>query len=144
MKSLFIAFVAVLLFSGCDSGHSRSGRIIAPDRTIGGIEWSLDDLTKPIAIRPLHTYEDMSVSLIRLASAEKPHTHNKHDLTVVMLSGSGILHIGDRSVPVQAGDIMEIPRGTVHWAENVGPGACEVYAIFSPPYDGKDNHPVAK
>jgi mannose-6-phosphate isomerase-like protein (cupin superfamily) len=141
MKSHIFSLITMIALTGCGSTQAR-GRIITPVFTIADVEWSLDDLTKPIAVRPLREYEDLSVSLIRLASAEKPHVHKVHDLTVVMISGSGILHIGDRSVAVGPGDVMEIPRGTVHWAENTGAGACEVYAIFAPPYDGKDHHLV--
>lgn len=54
----------------------------------------------------------------------------------MLLSGSGVLHIGDRVVSVKPGDVMEIPRKVVHWAENKDPEASVVYALFSPPYDG--------
>jgi mannose-6-phosphate isomerase-like protein (cupin superfamily) len=104
--------------------------------------WSESEQAKPIAVRRLRSTKETSVSLIRLAGAEQPHIHKDHDLVVVLLSGSARLHLGMNTVEVHPGDVMEIPRGVVHWAENTGPGASEVYAIFSPPYDGLDNLPV--
>ena len=104
--------------------------------------WSPAEQEKAIAVRRLRSTAETSVSLIRLAGAEQPHIHKDHDLVVVMLAGSARLHLGNRTVEVHPGDVMEIPRGVVHWAENIGPGASEVYAIFSPPYDGLDHLPV--
>jgi mannose-6-phosphate isomerase-like protein (cupin superfamily) len=104
--------------------------------------WSQAEQAKPIAVRRLRSTAETSVSLIRIAGAEQPHMHKNHDLVVMMLSGSARLHLGNRTVEVRPGDVMEIPRGVVHWAENTGPEASEVYAIFSPPYDGLDNLPV--
>jgi mannose-6-phosphate isomerase-like protein (cupin superfamily) len=104
--------------------------------------WSAAEQEKAIAVRRLRATAETSVSLIRLAGAEQPHVHKDHDLVVVMLAGSARLHLGNRTVEVRPGDVMEIPRGVVHWAENTGPGASEVYAIFSPPYNGLDQVPV--
>jgi mannose-6-phosphate isomerase-like protein (cupin superfamily) len=105
--------------------------------------WTAEELAKPIAVRRLRATAETSVSLIRLMKAEQPHIHKDHDLVVVLLSGSARLHLGERTVAVHPGDVMEIPRGVVHWAENTGPEASEVYAVFSPPYDGHDNLPTA-
>jgi mannose-6-phosphate isomerase-like protein (cupin superfamily) len=104
--------------------------------------WTPSEMEKQIAVRRLRSTAEISVSLIRLAGAEQPHIHKDHDLVVVLLAGQARLHVGNRTVDVRPGDVMEIPRGVVHWAENTGPEASEVYAIFSPPYDGRDNLPV--
>lgn len=104
--------------------------------------WTPGEQEKAIAVRRLRATAETSVSLIRLAGAEQPHMHKDHDLVVMLLTGQARVHLGDHTVEVHPGDVMEIPRGVVHWAENTGPGASEVYAIFSPPYDGRDNLPV--
>ena len=137
-----VACCAILMLSACaDSGSSR-GRVVTPDNVTAQVAWTPEELAKPIAVRRLHATAEISVSLIRLKDAEKPHIHQPHDLGVVMLAGGGVLHLGDRAIPVKPGDVMEIPRGTVHWAENTDPAGSEVYALFSPPYDGLDNIPV--
>lgn len=139
--------VALVLLSlvliGCTTvAPSPRGRVITTLPEPIDPLWTPDELEKPLAVRRLRATADISVSLIRLARAEQPHIHKDHDLVVVMLKGSARLHLGNRTVDVRPGDVMEIPRGVVHWAENTGPEASEVYAIFSPPYDGRDNLPA--
>lgn len=140
--SRLLPLTAALLLAACAAAPSGQGRVVAPDGSSERIVWTAEELAKPIAVRRLRATAEVSVSLIRLKDAEKPHIHQKHDLVVVMLSGAGVLHLGDRAIPVKPGDVMEIPRGTVHWAENTDPAGSEVYALFSPPYDGLDNIPV--
>jgi mannose-6-phosphate isomerase-like protein (cupin superfamily) len=132
---------AVVLLAACAAGAPARGRLVLPE---AGEQpaWTAEELAKPIAVRRLRATAEVSANLIRLRDAEKPHIHQAHDLVVVMLSGGGVLHLGDRAIPVKPGDVMEIPRGTMHWAENTDPAGSEVYALFSPPYDGKDNLPV--
>jgi mannose-6-phosphate isomerase-like protein (cupin superfamily) len=134
------SMMMVLVAAGC--GQAPPGRVVSPERTLVDPAWTAQELAKPIAVRRLRATPETSVSLIRLAGAEQPHLHRDHDLVVVLLSGAARLHLGERTVEVRPGDVMEIPRGVVHWAENSGPGASEVYALFSPPYDGLDHIPV--
>lgn len=139
----FALILLSLALIGCGSSPSPRGRVITtlPD-PINPL-WTPAEQEKPIAVRRLRSTAEVSVSLIRLAGAEQPHIHKDHDLVVVMLTGQARLHLGNRTVDVRPGDVMEIPRGVVHWAQNTGPEASEVYAIFSPPYDGRDNLPVS-
>jgi mannose-6-phosphate isomerase-like protein (cupin superfamily) len=129
-----------LLLAGC--GSTVGGRVISPESDVSDFAWTAEEMAKPIAVRRRHATAETSVSLIRLAGAEQPHIHKDHDLVVMLLSGSARLHLGQRIIDVRPGDVMEIPRGVVHWAENTGSSASEVYAIFSPPYDGQDHLPV--
>lgn len=133
-----------LLLVGCTSSAPPvvRGRVITPLPDAVDPLWTPAELEKPIAVRRLRATKETSVSLIRLAGAEQPHIHKDHDLVVVLLSGQARLHLGDRVVDVHPGDVMEIPRGVVHWAQNTGTEASQVYAIFSPPYDGLDNLPT--
>lgn len=141
MSSRCVAVIAFLtVLTAC--GEPPRGRVVTADGPAEPVVWSAEEQAKPIAVRKLRATPGTSQSLIRLHGAEKPHIHQNHDLVVVMLSGGGVLHLGERSVPVHPGDVMEIPRGTVHWAENTDPVASEVYVVFSPPYDGLDNIPV--
>ncbi len=133
-----------LLFAGCSSTADSvgRGRVITPLPDPVDPLWTPSELAKPIAVRRLRETKETSVSLIRLAGSEQPHIHKDHDLVVVLLSGQARLHLGNRVVDGRPGDVMEIPRGVVHWAKNTGPDASLVYAIFSPPYDGLDNVPT--
>ena len=142
MSPRSILVCAALLLSACADTTPDRGRVVASEGVREQTTWTPEELAKPIAVRRLRVTAEVSVSLIRLQGAEKPHIHQTHDLVVVMLSGGGVLHLGERTIPVKPGDVMEIPRGTVHWAENNDPVGSEVYAVFSPPYDGMDNIPV--
>ncbi len=118
------------------------GRVFSTDATLTDPAWTAAELAKPIAVRRLQATQHTSINIIRLDGAEQPHIHRDHDLIVIVLHGTARLHLGNHVMEVRSGDIMEIPRGVVHWAENTGSEASEVYAIFSPPYDGLDNIPV--
>lgn len=137
-----VLLACALIMVGCSSTQPPRGRVITTLPEPINPLWTEAELAKPIAVRRLRATAETSISLIRLAGAEQPHIHKDHDLVVVLLSGSARLHLGDRVVDVRVGDVMEIPRGVVHWAENTGADASEVYAVFSPPYDGRDNLPV--
>ncbi len=141
-KIVIVLATALMLAACCPCRGAEHGRIITPAETVERVAWTAEECAKPIAVRPLRATAEVSVSLIRMSGAEKPHTHDQHDLTVVLLCGAGVLHIGERTVALAPGDVMEIPRGVVHWAENRDPEASVVYAIFSPPYDGQDSHPM--
>ena len=129
-----------LLLAGC--GSAVGGRVISPESDVSDFAWTVEEMAKPIAVRQRHATKETSVSLIRLAGAEQPHLHKEHDLVVVLLRGSARLHVGQRVIDVRPGDVMEIPRGVVHWAENTSSSASEGYVIFSPPYDGLDHLPI--
>ncbi len=122
----------------------RAPRVIGPEGEMGAVTWTAEELAKPIAAHRLHATESESMHLIHIGGAEPPHTHDQHDVVVVMLSGAAVLHLGDRAMAVKPGDVMEIPRGVPHWAENQAQGGSVVYAVFTPPYDGTDMHPLPK
>ena len=135
--------MALVVNNGCAGNGSVSrGRVFSTDATLTDPAWTAAELAKPIAVRRLQATQHTSMNIIRLAGAEQPHMHRDHDLVVVVLQGTARVHLGDHVKDIRAGDIMEIPRGVVHWAENTGSEASEVYAIFSPPYDGLDHIPV--
>ncbi|MBA2481454.1 MAG: cupin domain-containing protein [Planctomycetes bacterium] len=134
--------LALSLVAGCGAQRTAEPRVVSRDGIMPAVAWSDAERAKPVAAKLLRTTDQASTFLILLNQAESPHTHDTHDVMVVMVSGGGILHIGDRAEPVRPGDIMEIPRGVVHWAENTAPGGSVVYAVFTPPYDGSDMHPV--
>jgi mannose-6-phosphate isomerase-like protein (cupin superfamily) len=60
----------------------------------------------------------------------------KHRLTAVeiyyFLSGSGVIHIGDREAGVKAGSMAAVPAGVTQWVENKGGGPLEFLCIVDP------------
>lgn len=80
-----------------------------------------------------------SYHIVRIFSKEKPHYHENHDLFVTITKGNGKIHFRDRSEKIAPGDVIEIPRGSYHWAENLGSGYMQASVVFTPAFDGKDS-----
>ncbi len=142
MSRIFIFFILSLFAVSC-TRLSPQVQLISAEGVREDIPWTQEELQKEIAVKLLWKTEKASAHKIRLRTKEKSHIHQEHDLVVVLIKGRGKLHYLNHSVKIKPGDIMEIPRGTIHWAENLDSEASEVYAVFIPPYDGKDFKEVA-
>ncbi|MEK7766219.1 MAG: cupin domain-containing protein, partial [bacterium] len=100
------------------------------------VEWTAEELAKPGAVRTLRATKEASFHVLRLVKPETPHVHDRSDLTVVVLSGRGTLHLGDAAVAVRPGDVLTIPHGATHWLDTGGKPS-EAYLMCTPPM-GKD------
>jgi len=129
-------FLVIQLLAACQA--SEHAKLVFPDKTYQDVTWSQDELGKELSVRNLHRGADASTHLIRLQGKEFPHYHDHHDLNVTVLSGKSIIHFHDHAVSLAPGDVIFIPGGTFHWAENVDPEASVVFAVFSPAFDGQD------
>lgn len=58
-------------------------------------------------------------SSIAIGSRTPLHTHASEEVFIV-LSGSGVVHVGDRAVPFAAPATVIAPAGIPHWVENTG------------------------
>ncbi len=139
-KQIF-CFALVITFLGSSCTFlmvTKKGRIIGPHDISSQVEWTKEELEKEVALRNLRDTQEASFYLIRLSASERPHTHDFHDLVVFVLEGEGLVHLTDKTFKVKPGDVIEIPRGVVHWAEIIDNKPCVVYAIFTPPLEGPD------
>ena len=64
--------------------------------------------------------------------------HDRHDLLVVIVRGHGTMRMGDAALPVGERSILYVPRGTVHAFTNQSDAPAVAYAVYTPPFDGKD------
>jgi len=80
--------------------------------------------------------------LVWIVDREQPHRHDTHDLFVVMLRGHGTMRIGSETRPLGEGSIVYVPRATPHAFANESGAPAAAYAIYFPPFDGKDRVPV--
>lgn len=115
--------------------HSR---LVYPDGVRSFSDWSVEELDRDIAVKQLHRNDATSTHLIRLNGSETPHYHDRHELSVTLLTGTAVMHFRGHDIPLRAGDTVFIPRGVYHWAENAGVEASIVHAVFSPGFDGRD------
>lgn len=137
--------VLVALFGmlGALTACSRpSWQLVRPETTIPSIEWSPEEEKLDYAIHNMGGTQEASYHVVRVRTTEGPHFHDRHDLVVSITRGKIRVHLGERTVIAKVGDIIEIPRGTLHWVENLSDPASEAYAIFTPPFDGKDRRPA--
>lgn len=60
-----------------------------------------------------------------------PHVHAYEDLTVLLLEGEARFRLGERTGPMRVGDVVNVPRGTVHcvWNEGGAPARIVVSAM---------------
>ena len=128
-----------LVLSLTASHASHPVQLIFPAKEDSNASWTAAELQLEIAVKPLYRSKEASTHLIRLKGKEKPHFHDHHDLSVSVLSGKSVIHFKDREVTMMPGDVVFIPQGILHWAENIDPSASVVFAVFSPAFSGKDN-----
>jgi len=143
------ALVAVLLGLGTAPPAPLTGTLDALFPT-GRVTRPLESL---LAEHPLEAGKTFQVTelgrdaasshhLVWIVDREQPHRHDSHDLFVVMLRGSGTMRIGSETRPIAPGSILYVPRGTVHAFTNQSGAPAASYAIYFPPFDGKDRVPV--
>ncbi|MGE4606103.1 MAG: cupin domain-containing protein [Myxococcota bacterium] len=82
--------------------------------------------------------EHTSHHVVSIRHSEVPHRHDRHDLVVVMLRGSGTMLQGAEERPIGAGSILYIPRGTRHAFRNAGDEPAIAYAVYTPAFDAED------
>lgn len=140
---LFMLFSLSLFNPGAWAWGWRSGKVVSPEGEVKEIEWNEWELMKDPAKRDVAKSELASCHIIRIQNSEPLHTHETHELFAVVLKGSGKMHFHDNSYSIQKGDVVHVPPGVPHWVENNSTEAIEAYAIFTPPFDGKDFHPVS-
>ncbi len=63
-----------------------------------------------------------------------PHAH-PHEQLVYVVQGRMRFTVGDESAIVEPGDMLVVPSGVEHWAENLGSEDAIDLSIFSPRRD---------
>lgn len=76
--------------------------------------------------------------VVALRDREPIHRHDRHDLLVFVLEGHGRMLIGDEERAIGERSIVYIPRGTTHSMRNGSARPLTGYAVFVPPFDGRD------
>lgn len=138
MKYLLLIGLTIA-FLGCQT--QKFNRLVTPEKTAPFPQIQVPE-GKSLTVFNILNFQNCSFHRIILKTAETPHTHEKHDLAVYVLSGSSWIYLNDRKIELYPGDFIVIPRGVKHYAVNTGKDPAEVLAVFSPPFDGKDVVPV--
>jgi mannose-6-phosphate isomerase-like protein (cupin superfamily) len=67
-----------------------------------------------------------------------PHHHRQMEEIYYILSGSGVMTVGEEQREVGAGDAIFIPRGQRHTLENTGPEAIRLLLVCGPAFFFED------
>lgn len=124
----FFFLIALLAF--CNWGKSQNK--IQAD-TIGKKSNAENVYNKPLFGDSL-----ASSYCIVIKKAVKAHKHINHSEHVVVLEGEALMTLGEKSFPVKKGDVIFIPKNTVHSVKTTSKTPLKVISIQAPFFDGKD------
>ena len=130
MKRTWNRAAAAALLALLAACAAPPAQVLTPVGPRAQVTWTEEELGQDLAARTLWERGNDRGVLIRLRGKEEPHEHPEHGLLVCMLSGLGEIHYGERSYVMRAGDVIEIPRGVSHWAENTHPAGSVAYVVF--------------
>ena len=132
MRTLLAISICVL--GACASTPQKEGysKVISPVQSGAPTSWDENELQSSLAIRSLRRTPEVSFHLARIKTELSRRMHEKSDLLLVVVSGKLELSLGDETVRVAAGDVVEIPRGIPYAALNNTPEAGVLYEVFTP------------
>lgn len=94
--------------------------------------------TDNIYNRPAFSDSLASSFVIVIKKEVKAHKHASHSEHVLVLDGEGSMKLGDRIFTIKKGDLVFIPKNTVHSVKTSSKKPLKVVSIQSPVFDGKD------
>jgi mannose-6-phosphate isomerase-like protein (cupin superfamily) len=88
--------------------------------------------------KPLFSDSLASSFVIIIKKEVKAHKHLSHSEHVVILEGSGTMRLGEKSLEIKKGDVIFIPKNTIHAVKSNGKQPLKVLSVQSPYFNGKD------
>lgn len=132
---------AAALFAGCAAVAANPRLSLRYDKDWRTIDAAAAIAQAPpgdVAIQDLGRTAWVSHHIAVVRTAEQPHYHRFHDLTVMVLCGEGVLNVEQRHIPMKAGDVAHVNRGVPHFFRNTGKEPAAAFVVFAPPFDGRD------
>ena len=77
-------------------------------------------------------------AIVPPAESTLPHRLSASTECYYILKGEGIMHIDGESAPVQPGQVILIPPGSVQFIQNTGTGDLVFLCVVSPKWRAKD------
>jgi mannose-6-phosphate isomerase-like protein (cupin superfamily) len=117
--------------------------LIVPLFTIGQNSQAWDTIKAPLEYdniynRALYSDSLSSSFVIFIKKEVKKHKHQYHTEHVYILEGEGEMLLGEKKLKVKKGDILFIPKNTIHSLKVTSKEPVKVLSIQSPYFDGKD------
>ncbi len=91
-----------------------------------------------ISILPLIDGVSSSATLIQVRQGVKAHYHARHDEIVYVISGKGVMTVGDEKRAIKAGDLIYLKQGAIHDVITKSAQPLVALSVMSPPFDGVD------
>jgi len=126
---LAVCLLMIVSSAGCVRG---AGQILTP----AGREPTRADAGGPksgAVLQQLRSEEGASFHILHVHTEQPPQTIEQ-DVVLFVVQGKLKLHLGDRDFMIHVGDVVEIPRGTTHWVQNVASSESIAYLVFTPPF----------
>ena len=104
----------------------------------GHMEWKGHERFPGMWMKTLITSKEnpyLSFNVVRIPPGVELayHDHQQEVETVYMISGKGILTLGETEVPFEAGQVVALPAGFKHCLKNTGTEEIQMITIFTPP-----------
>ncbi len=91
-----------------------------------------------IYLRKLNSDSLVSSFVIFIKKEVKAHKHVTHSEHIYILDGEGEMMVGDKKMSVKKGDMIFIPKGTIHSLSVTSKTPVKVLSVQAPMFDGKD------
>lgn len=91
-----------------------------------------------VTVKDLFSDSLSSSFCIIIKNEIKAHKHLKHSEHVIVESGEGVMRLNDKEFTIKEGDIIFIPKNTVHAVIVKGKKPLKVISVQSPKFNGDD------
>lgn len=150
-RALGLLAAAAQILAGAALAGGEAAPVLDALLPEGRVTLPLDALAARVSLAPGRDFRletlgrdaHTSHHVVAIRDREVPHRHDRHDLWVVLLRGHGSMRIGDEERPVGPRSVLYVPRATVHAFRNESSEPAVAYAVYAPPFDGRDRVDVA-
>ena len=94
--------------------------------------------TDNIYVKNLFSDSLTSSFCIVIKNEVKAHKHITHSENVLVMQGEGKMKLADKIFSIKKGDLIFIPKNTVHSVKTISKIPLKVISIQAPIFDGKD------
>lgn len=91
-----------------------------------------------VSVTPLYSDSLASSFLIWIIQGVKAHKHVYHSEQVYVLQGEAVMRLGEQVITIKPGDIINIPKNTVHEVKVTSDEPMQVISFQAPFFEGKD------
>jgi mannose-6-phosphate isomerase-like protein (cupin superfamily) len=123
----------LLLFAAFSAAATVSGQGLLNPDTIA-INSNFDN----IHVKELFSDSLVSSFMIFVKKEVKAHKHLEHSEHVYVLEGEGELLLGEKAINIKPGDLIFIPKNTVHALKVTSEMPMKVISVQAPFFDGTD------